>query len=407
MRSILAVLLIAFAAIAHAQPDRAAIVKVIVDHPDRTESHLTGSLIEFDGRVAVVTNSHGFDDGVSAVHVYSGDQEYECRPVYIGKKQSGDDVAVLRINGWNGPAMRMADADPQMEQDVYFGGFPSGRSYQMVPAKMSGWTNTCWKALGVAVQGQSGSALVDTSGRVLGLVWGTADGEIYIVTRAKVENALRSSLGKLAAYVDATQYCPPGQPCDQGYVIQPQMTAPYRGNVAQPLVPRQPTQNLAVNTGDLIEQMAKDPRFKGQPGPPGRNGDPGPPGLRGERGPMPDSDAIRTALLPVIEQLRGEFSGDRPVDIDPEIGIPETPETDWISGLVKVATALGLEVAVPGGAIGMAGVFALRTWLRYRKEKVRSSQWVEPSYPHPQPTSRPQPAPVDAGRSSITADHPQ
>lgn len=409
MRSLLTLFLLLVASVALATPDRAAVVKILVVDEQGDQNWLSGAIVQHCGRYAVLTNSHGFRDGCRELHVYSGDFELPATVIYQGDPDAGNDIAVIRVTDWQGPAMRMAAAEPQIGQALSHGGFPRGAAYQLNHGRVIGRHHHGWYITGQSIGGQSGSAVVDSQGYVVGLLFGSVDGQTYLHGLQEVDRALREAWPKMVSMPTETQYCPPGVDCDQGgYVVQQSRPLPYRGTVAQPVI--QAPQQTAT-TSDLINRLAQDPRFRGQPGERGPPGDRGPQGLTGERGPMPGPDVVREALTPALDQLRGEFLASLPVDNQPEIGIDPEPATDWLGKLLQVASALGLEIAIPGGTLGVVGVWMLRTWLGYRRLKSPELQTeirerakrLEDMF-QPAPKAEQQ---VDAGRSSPPVDRPQ
>lgn len=149
----------------------------------------------------VMTNAHVVaGTGRVMLETVGGDAEGEV--VYYNPSE---DIALIRMNdGTELPTLEWAEEPAVQNDDAIVVGFPQGGPFEATPARVREMFTVsgpdiyadarvereAYTLRGSVVQGNSGGPLLDTDGRVLGLVFGAAVGESdtgYALTRHEVD----------------------------------------------------------------------------------------------------------------------------------------------------------------------------------------------------------------------------
>ena len=132
----------------------------------------------------VMTNAHVVA-GTDSVRVESLSGDHQATVVHY---DSGVDVAVLRVPGIGAPALELADEVARTGEDAIVVGYPGNGPYRADPARIRervtlrgpdiyrGTTveREVYTLRGTVREGNSGGPLLDSGGRVLGVVFGAA-----------------------------------------------------------------------------------------------------------------------------------------------------------------------------------------------------------------------------------------
>jgi S1-C subfamily serine protease len=201
-------------------------VRVVAYVGEITDEPGSGTVVASGkGKSLVLTNRHVVTDSAGKVpmseieyDVFAKGNVYEARVVCWSKY---DDLAILEVDA-DLPAAKVSDAPPKFGETVYEWGFPHGRRQKAQQGSYTRYdgifqNDMVWggykagvrmgpdgkKYLGGAVQavaipsahGKSGSGVFNSSGGLVGVVWGGNDGSTdRVVGYAEVRDFLREKL---------------------------------------------------------------------------------------------------------------------------------------------------------------------------------------------------------------------
>jgi hypothetical protein len=319
----------------------------------------TGSQVEESAKNAVKVTFPSGNGAYSGSGVYLGDR-YIATAWHVPRGTSGQGYAEFRdgtrvsvsVNGrdtvWDQCILSMdrehptlagvdlADANPRIGERIYSVGFGQGfrifggavtsygSPYDGAPAD---WVNH----QSPAISGDSGGPIFNESGKLIGCLWGTGQGDTIGATTSRFQlfirplcptiaqwraNRIARQIQSIAAVPQADCYggqCPPqygGQV--SGAAGRPVISSP--GNQPTPIAsqaapPQQPAPPPAISD-DRVKQIIADavaaasqPGPQGERGPQGLTGPQGPPGADGRNAEI-DIEAIAAAVIAKIPPRR-------------------------------------------------------------------------------------------------------
>jgi len=363
-----------------------SLVKVGIHTPGGS-SWLSGSVIHSTGGVViVVTNSHGLRDGIrDASIVIPGIGEVTARLLAAGDPDDKRaDLAIFAAQvGRDLPPIRIASEPPQIGDRVYSAGFPRNSP---APTAKSGTvlafaTNGNLRCSFATQEGDSGSPTVNEAGELVGVVWGSGGQDSSSVHARHLLRLVENQCsGPTCTQIFGGSPMQILQPRARQQIASPDlrpMPQPALGNPVSPMPnPASPMPNPVspmLNSASSIDytrladeivkdevffaRLGTDPRFVGPPGPPGTPGRDGRDGIDANA-PSIDYSKIGDWIQETIPAAISAHDEAKPVD--------------WLGSLVTVAAALGLDVAIPGGALGLVGLKLLGSFFRYRQATRRS-----------------------------------
>jgi len=261
-----------------------------------------------DGIAYALTNAHVVQ-GYNRFSIWPAghDSPYDAGLLYVSPRV---DVAVLTYRCSRHLAIAPLAESIRAGEPCHAVGFPAD---SVRNACHSGHVRLATPSTVIAsftVQGgESGSPLLDSDGRLAGLVWGAGALPPYETFAVSVDS-IRPILVERCNW----QACGP-----DGCTSPPPIVAPVR----QPLTPIQKPGGLTVDYDRLaaivVEQLAADPRFEPQPGPPGTAGRDGLPGQDGKDGlpgrdgndgaPGPAAVLDDAAIAAVAARVKAQITG--------------------------------------------------------------------------------------------------
>ena len=286
--------------------------RIYVNHGGTT-SIGSGTLIDRDHKYGVVlTCAHLFVEG--------GDLEFVNSPKNIrvvfrdGKQHYGQcirynkhsDLAAIRISTpWAKP---VALAEPSRGEQLHSTGFGPDGNFQNKNGAAVGEANTPGQMSIVTSfpsrSGDSGGGLFNRQDQLVGVVWGSAQGQTYSSFRTPLRNFLhRAFTGRSAPKIFVPNNCPGG-------VCRPQQ--PNCPNGQCPLVPQPPVRPDPGDSTSIVDPRwetyaqridaleAKLELIERTPGPMGPPGPPGPAGPQGLAGTSPSADEIARQVALIV-----------------------------------------------------------------------------------------------------------
>jgi hypothetical protein len=412
----------------------ASLVKVSFHDNANGTSNLSGSVIACqNGEIVVVTNSHGTRDGVRAIDVTApGIGTVPGTMVMCGNPDDkSQDLCVIYANlGIDLPVIPLSTAVPYDGESVFAAGFPDNAPRAVthegvVSGRSSHGNLTC----SFTVRGgESGSPIVNANGELVAINWGSDDSNCHGVNHVHLMRLLetqcagptcqtgpvRALIGRCGQILRGgqPQYAQPMQPQytqpampsqqfvapvhrqDAAPVAQPALNGPITRPIQQASpVFAQTTTPAAIDLGKVADELAarpefwsklaSDARFRGPPGMPGLDGKNGKDGAHGSS-PIVNYDLITKKVEQMLPVAVSNFEREQP--------------TDWLGTLTTFAAAFGLNIAIPGGAIGVIGLKLVGAWLKHRLA-MRHAQRNAPAAEVSQP-------PFDSGRVSAETQRP-
>ena len=309
--------------------DPASVVKVKCYEPWRTFSDGTrrqavpsgtGSIIySDDDHTMILTNAHVIEGQFERIVVETAAGKALASVVHRGNLNAGEDIALLLIRSPKDlPALEIT-SEPQPGVRVYSMGYPGNLSLTPRAGQRTAAVIDNGRAIETSFRvesGESGSPLVDSSGRLVAVInsngagqsnWGNsyAIGSTLVcgavrrgcfgggrVLRAIGERILKRA--DMRAAIAPYQQCVPGQPCQPPQLNPPANTQPSQPAIGEP----GPPGPQGPPGRDGIDGQAGPPGPRGPAGPKGDRGDAGPPGQSGQAGmPGPKGDPGEPARI--------------------------------------------------------------------------------------------------------------
>lgn len=189
----------------------------VMGESERCARRLMGSGFVIDSN-HVITNAHVVA-GTSVVRLDTVAGVYDSEVVYYNP---GLDIAVLKSDGINLPALKWAAKEAESGEEAIVMGFPESGPFEAAPARIADRIaisgpdiyatgrveRESYTARGTIRPGNSGGPIVDNNGDVLGVVFGSSVDTTdigYALTAKEVQNAL-GDIAALNTPVD-TQEC--------------------------------------------------------------------------------------------------------------------------------------------------------------------------------------------------------
>lgn len=342
-------------------------------HDSTGSSWLSGGVIHsYAGTVIVVTNSHGLRDGAKRYSIIApGIGEVAAQLIAAGNPDDKrTDLAVLAARiGRDLPAIRIATTPPPIGTRVHCAGFPknaptaTSRSGRIFSFSTEGNLRIDFGT----VDGESGSPVIDDAGSLVGVIWGGYGGECSAVNYVHLLRMIEHQcVGQSCTQIFGGQPMQILQPQTRQQIASPDMRpmAPPALGPSNPVSSGPNPGSSGPNPGSSIDysrladeivkddvffsKLGTDPRFVGPPGPPGQNGRDGIDGTA----PSIDYSKIGDWIQQTIPSAISAHDQSKPVD--------------WLGWLTTAAAALGLNVAIPGGALGLVAVKLVGSFLRHR-----------------------------------------
>lgn len=150
--------------------------------PGGMAAYASGVLVAKDERCGrILTCDHLFRDGVGRITVWLPDEAgftaYEAR---LLARNSADDLALLAIAAPPNRPVGLADSPPRSGQQVMMAGYGPDGVYRAVRGQVLGYVQKAGSAgaetlqiRAAAREGDSGGPIVDASGRLVAILWGT------------------------------------------------------------------------------------------------------------------------------------------------------------------------------------------------------------------------------------------
>ncbi len=261
----------------------------------------------------VLTCWHTFHEGPALV-TCAFPSEYHKAKVLAFRQDV--DLALLSIGPTKLTPIPMAEKMPPIGHMLTQAGFGGGGQFKSVTGQLRRYVSVARRSgpgvtsglvmAGTARSGDSGGPIVNDRHQLVGVQWGTADGEIYAVPLQQIRKML-SGCPPGASMCPTPQYRPPVMP------RAPRPAPPRRPLV--PLAPRAETAQLAALTKRVekleallvkLQTASKIPSAPGEPGPTGAAGLPGKPGPAGPAGPPgkpADSPTVDSIASLVVRRL--------------------------------------------------------------------------------------------------------
>jgi hypothetical protein len=213
--------------------------------------------------------------------------------------QSKDcDAAILVLNIGNLPTIDLAVSDAQQNQVLRVCGFGGQGQYLCVQGRFLGWTTASQGAVTFSTfsfqapvrSGDSGGPITNANNQLVGVVWGSANGESY-----------GTPVGLIRRFLDRCRrvhgICG-GPPPAPALIPVPPPPSPVPGPILQPV--------------------------PGPPGPMGPAGPPGPPGPSGPPGPIGGTPQLDYDQI-ITEVLQRLPLTPEPPPVEPPTPLPENP----------------------------------------------------------------------------------
>jgi S1-C subfamily serine protease len=144
----------------------------------------SGTLVEVDGDTAmVITCSHLFDDSRDGIVCHFSCGSFQARLIDIDKDS---DLAALQIKRPNVEPLAIDDSTPTGPLTVCGYGSPEKNQFRQSTASIVGWVSPgstngkCAVIQTAARSGDSGGAVLNANGAMVGVVWGSLKGQAYL-----------------------------------------------------------------------------------------------------------------------------------------------------------------------------------------------------------------------------------
>lgn len=222
--------------------------------PGGMAAYASGVLVAKDERCGrILTCDHLFREGIGRITVWlpaeAGFTAYEAR---LLARNSADDLALLTIAAPLNRPVGLADDPPRSGQQVIMAGYGPNGVYRAVRGQVLGYVQKAGSAgaetlqiRAAAREGDSGGPIVDTSGRVVAILWGT-DGYRTVGTYC---GRIRQFLANLLGGGDRLVGPPSPQPSPAP------MPLPGEDLPSQPQVPQIPDDTGLPESAGLLARL--------------------------------------------------------------------------------------------------------------------------------------------------------
>lgn len=332
-----------------AKPDAGheTIVRIAIQEP-RTIAYGSGTIVDVrQGQASILTCSHLFMDRKpdGKITVLVNGKAYGA---VLVDSDAVWELALLKIPDPGVRRVLLTETTPKMGEKFFLSGFGPG-AYRQVSGQLVAFTAPVvpgkkempfdFAEFSCAVrEGDSGGPILDTRGRLAGVVWGKLAATSHGICFPRIRNFLRGSLPKQPG----GGLAPPFKAPQQEETPAPQ--APPVVKITPPSGPPAEInyERLAGLVFARIEANAE--KFRGLPGEPGATGSPGKAGAAGQRGARG------------LAGIAGEVAG---------------------GGLLgkSISTALtALGWTAPPSMAVLGGLWLLRWWLKRRRSSPSPAQ---------------------------------
>ena len=173
-----------------------AVVEILEYKGDDLYAKGSGWVYKFQGSCYVVTAGHCIEDtgkDITYAVLDSAHNEYKI----VGSFSSRyNDVAYIRISGWNEATLKFAASSPSVGTTIYNVGYPSVYNHEFLGV---GYIASCKRGAYLAVYidacaGSSGSPVVNSHGYVIGII-NSANTDFARMMFALPAGTIRKDLG--------------------------------------------------------------------------------------------------------------------------------------------------------------------------------------------------------------------
>lgn len=179
------------------QSPRPFVVRVVVEFP-RYNDVGTGSLIQGD---LVQTANHVIRDLKNNGTLYVELPDGKVVTGKVIKKDVLQDLALIQIDQTKFETVKLAEKTPGLGETVTVAGFAHGNTYTENSGKVTKFVlpgrkakvESVFKIDRPAIGGMSGGPAFDASGNLVGVLWGSVDGDAYVTGVTQLHEFLKGT----------------------------------------------------------------------------------------------------------------------------------------------------------------------------------------------------------------------